>query len=72
MRSLSQTVARCADSIRSLSAELERLDLDESETETPLSDQPIVLVDEDFTTVVITTVHGVRDVVKVPRPGRNQ
>lgn len=69
---LRRNVESCAATIRYLSAEIDRLELQiaESETETRqsnLDDQPIITHDDDFTHVTILTVHGVRDTIKVPR-----
>lgn len=71
---LRRNVESCAATIQLLSASLDRLEGKggERETATPqskssLEDQAFVLVDDEYTTVVIQTVHGVRDTIKVPR-----
>lgn len=70
LENLRRVVEECAATTVRLSAALDALELDEElETETPLSDQPIVLVDDDTTTIVIQTVHGVRDIIRIPRNG---
>jgi hypothetical protein len=82
VKRLTQSVDRCAASIRLLSAavmpfaaEIEEPD-DEPETETPqsnsrskstLDDQPIVLTDKDGVTISVETVHGIRDNIRIPR-----
>lgn len=56
---LRRNVENCAATIVQLSAALDRLELGESETETPQSDNQVE--------VVVETVHGLKDKIRLPK-----
>lgn len=67
---LRRAVEYNAATTQALGAAIDKLEADVSETETPqssLDDQAILLVEDDYTTVVVTTVHGISETIKVPR-----
>lgn len=67
LRQLRETVENCAATIVQLNAALDRLNAGELEIETPQSSNGVEIVADEYTTVVVQTVHGVRDSIRVPK-----
>lgn len=70
---LRRTVEDSAATILRLSAALDQLEAGEPVTETlrsSLDDQAIVLIEDSYTTIVVQTVHGVQDTIRLPRNPR--